>query len=160
MDFLSLCACTFSYSSPYHGVSLCISYFDGSVSSLWLPSTSTSVVIMYSTISRFLSFIHNAMFPRILTLTNAMLCIASASHAYALGPPLGITHLPLGHTPFILVSTNNDRDTHDSWGFLLPYIPPCILLISDMALGISHGIFLAMPLWIWDVLSSPVAAPT
>ena len=53
--FLFVCACTFAYSLLCHGASLCIYYIDSSVRSLWLPSVSISVVLMYSTRSGFLS---------------------------------------------------------------------------------------------------------
>ena len=83
--------------------------------------------------------------PRTLTTTDTMPFTALASHAYTLGPPQGLICLPLGCTPCILVNTNNDRDTHDAWGYVLPHILHHHLLISDSVRGISHGIFLAMP---------------
>ena len=146
-DFLSLYVCTFAYSLPlYHGGSLLhILLWWLCQLSIWLLSASTSVVLMYSTRSGFSLSIHKQCFQGQLTTTDAMPCTASASHAHALGPPQGPTYLPLGHTPSILVNTNNDRDAHDAWGFVLPHILHCYLLISDLVRGISHGIFSAMP---------------
>ena len=54
------------------------------------------------------------MLPRTLSSIDATLCTASASHAHALGPPLGPTYLPLGRTPSILVNTNNVGDAHNA----------------------------------------------
>ena len=53
------------------------------------------------------------MLPRTLISINATPCIASASHAHALDLPQGPTYLPLGHTPSILVNTNNIGDAHN-----------------------------------------------
>ena len=77
-------------------------------------SSSTSVVLVYSTRSGFSLLVRKAMFPRTLTATDATPCTASASHAYALGPPHGLTYLPVGHTPSILIDTNNDGDAHNA----------------------------------------------
>ena len=65
---------------------------------------------MYSTRSGFSLFICKEMLPKTLTTTGAMPCTVSASHVHALGLPQGPTYLPLGHTPSILVDTNNDGD--------------------------------------------------
>ena len=54
------------------------------------------------------------MLPKTLSSIDTTLCTASESHAHALGPPLGPTYLPLGHTPSILVNTNNVGDAHDA----------------------------------------------
>ena len=54
------------------------------------------------------------MFPRILTLIDATLCTASASHAHAPGALQGPTYPPLGNTLSTLVNTNNDGDAHDA----------------------------------------------
>ena len=54
------------------------------------------------------------MLPWTLSSIYATLCTMSASHAHALGPPLGPTCFPLGHTSSILASTNKVRDTHDA----------------------------------------------
>ena len=85
------------------------------------------------------------MLPRTLTITDFMPCTVSVSHVYALGPPQGPMYLLLGHTPSILVNTKNDRDAQDASGVLLPHILHHTLLILDLVLGISCGIFLAMP---------------
>ena len=114
MDFLSLYVSSFAYSSPYHGGSLCTSYCDGYVSSLWLLSAFTSVVLMYSTRSGFSLLVCKAILPRTLTTTDAMPCTISASYVYALDPPQGPTHLPLGCTLSILVDTNNDGYAHNA----------------------------------------------
>ena len=135
----------------------CTSYYNGSVSSFWCPSTSTSAVLMFSTRSGFSLFVCKAMLPRTLISIDAMLCTASASHVHAPGPPQGPTYLPLGCTPSTLVNTNNVGDTHDAWVFTPLCTLHCHLLILDLARGISHGISLAMPHWIRDIPSSLVA---
>ena len=52
------------------------------------------------------------MLPGVLISTDSMPYTASTSHANAPGLPQGPTHLPLGHTPSILVDTKNDGDAH------------------------------------------------
>ena len=100
------------------------------------------------------------MLPSTLITTDAKSFTASVSHEHALGPPQRPTYLPLGRTPSILVNTNNNGDTHDALGFILPhtlyYHPP----ISSLVRGISHGISLAISYLVQDVLLSLVAAPT
>ena len=54
------------------------------------------------------------MLPRTLSLIDAALCTASASHVHALGLSRGPTYLPLGRTPSILVNTNNVGDAYDA----------------------------------------------
>ena len=96
---------------------------------------------MYSTSSGFSPIVHKALLLKILTTTNAMPYTASKSHAHAVGPPQGLTYLPLGHTPSILLNTNNIGDAHNALGFLLPYILHCSLIILDLVLGIGHVVF-------------------
>ena len=67
---------------------------------------------MFSTRSGFSLFFYKAMLPRTLISIDATPCIASASHAHALGPLQGPTYPLLGHTPSTLVNTNSDRDAH------------------------------------------------
>ena len=78
------------------------------------PSTSTSVVLTFSTRSGFSLFFHRAMLPRTLSPIDATLFTASPSHVHALGLPLGPTYLPMGRTPSILVNSNNVGDAHDA----------------------------------------------
>ena len=160
INYLSLCVCYFIYSSLYCGDSLCISYCDGSVSSLWFSRVSTSVVLIYSTRSGFSLFIHKAMLPRTLISTDAAPFTMLESHAHALDPPQRPTYLLLGRTLSILVNTKNGGDIYGTWGILLPCILHHTLQVSHLVVGISFGISLAMLHWIWDVLSSPVSAPT
>ena len=54
------------------------------------------------------------MLPRTLSKTDATPCTALAFHAHALGLPQRPIYLPLGHTPSILVDTNNDGDAHNA----------------------------------------------
>ena len=54
------------------------------------------------------------MLPRTLTTTDPTPYTASASNAHALGLPQGPIYIPLGHTPSILVNTNNISDAHDA----------------------------------------------
>ena len=54
------------------------------------------------------------MLPRTLSSIDATLCTASASHAHALGPPLGPTYFPLGRSPSILANTNNVGVAHNA----------------------------------------------
>ena len=105
-------------------------------------------------------FVHKAMLPRTLSLIDAILCTASASHAHALGPPLGPTYLLLGHTPSILVNTNNVGDAHNAWVSVLPHTWHCHLPILGLVWGIGLGTSLAMLRWIQDVPSSWVAILT
>ena len=85
------------------------------------------------------------MLPRILISIDATPCTALASHAHTSGPPQGPTYLPLGHTPSILVNTNNVRDAHNARVFTPLCTLHCHLPILDLAGGISYSIFLAMP---------------
>ena len=103
--------------------------------------------------------VRKAMLPRTLSSIDATLCTASASHVHALGPPLGPTCLPLGHTPSILASTNNVGDVHDAWVSILPRTRHRHLPISGLVWGVSHGTSLAMLRWIRYVPSSRVAIP-
>ena len=54
------------------------------------------------------------MLPRTLSLIDATLCTASASHAHALSPLLGPTYPLLGRTLSIVVSINNVGVAHDA----------------------------------------------
>ena len=138
-------------------VSLCTSYYNGSVSSLWHLSTSISVVLMLSTSPGFYLVVHKAMLPRTHILANAILCTELASHANAPGPPQGSTYLPLGHTLSILASTNNGGNAHNAWVSTLPHTLHHHLLILGLVLSAGHGVFLTMPCWRRDVPSSLVA---
>ena len=82
---------------------------------------------------------------RTLTSPDAKPCTVSASHVHTLGLPQGPTYLPLGYTPSILVNTNNNRDAHDAWGFILPHTLHYHLPILGVVRDSSHGLFLAMP---------------
>ena len=156
--FLSVCTLLHTH---HHNVvvSLCMSFSDGSisVSDIWahlcqlywrsLPDLDFSLSV------------HKAMLPWTLSSIDAMLCTVSASHAHALGPPLGPTCLLLGCTPSILASTNNVWDAHDAWVFVPPHTQHCHLPISGLVWGVGHGTSLAMLRWIRDVPSSRVAIP-
>ena len=132
-------------------VSLCTSYYNGSVSSLWYPSISMSVVLMLSTSTGFSLMVRKAILPRTLILADVMLCTASASHVHAPGLPQRPTYLPLGHTLSILAGTNNGGNTHNAWVSTLPHTLQCYLPISSLVLSAGHGIFSTMPHWIQDI---------
>ena len=154
-DFFFLCACFLCILITVLWWYLsCTFYYDGSISYLWCPSTSMSAVLMFSTRSGFSLFVRKAMLSRTLISIDATLCSASASHAHTPGPLQGPTYLPLGHSPSILVNTNNIGDAHNAWVVTLLCTLHCHLLISDLVRGVSYGISLAMPHWIWDVPSS------
>ena len=113
----------------YHNVvvSLCTSFSDGSVS---FSDVRAHLRQLYWHSLPDLDFslsVHKAMLPRTLSSIDATLCTASASHAHALGPPLGPAYLPLGHTPSILVNTNNVGD----WG-----CPQCLSICSTSYLAL------------------------
>ena len=114
------------------------------LSDFWHPSTSTSVVLTFSTRSGFSLFVHKAMLPRTLISIDATLCTASASHVHVPGPLQGPIYLPLGCTLSILVNTNNIGDAHDAWVFILLCTLHCHLPISDLVRGIGRGTSLAM----------------
>ena len=141
-------------------VSLCTSLSDGSVS---FSDVRAHLHQLYWCSLPDLDFslsVHKAILPRTLSSIDATLCTASASHAHALGPPLGPTCLPLGCTPSILASTNNVGDGHDAWVSVLPRTQHCHLPISGLVWGVGHGTSLAMLHWIRDVPSSRVAILT
>ena len=145
IDFLSLCACSFVYSSLCHGGFSLAHLFLMAPSALWRPSTFTSAVPAFSTRSRFFLFVHKAMLPRTLISIDATPCTALASPDHALHPPQGPTYLPPGHTPSILVNIRSTGDTHDAWVFTPLYTLHHHIPISDLARGVSHGISLATP---------------
>ena len=135
-------------------VSLCTSFSDGSIS---ISDVQAHLCQLYWCSLPDLDFsfsVCKAILPRTLSSIDATLCTASAFHAHALGPSLGPTCLPLGHTPSILASTSNVGDAHDAWVSVLPCTRHCHLLISGLVWGISHGTSLAMLCWIRDVPSS------
>ena len=124
-------------------VSLCMSFYDGSVSSLTSEYIYVSCTdVLYQIWNS--PFIHKAMLPRTLSSIDAMLCTVSASHAHVLGLPMGPTYLPLGRTPSILVNTYNFKDAHDAWVFVVPCTQHYHLPISDLVRGIGCGTSLAM----------------
>ena len=110
----------------------------------WCPSTSTSVVLMFSTRSGFSLFVCKAILPRTLTSIHAMPYTASASHVHAPGQLQGPTYLPLGLTLSIFINTNNFGDAHNAWVFTLLCTLHCYLPISDLVRSIGCGTFLAI----------------
>ena len=137
---------SFTYSSLHHGGSLYIYYLGDSVSFLWLPSTPTSASLIYSTRSGFLS-ICITMLPRTFMTAKATPCSASVFYMHDLSLPQGPTYPLMGHSPSILKKTNNARGAHNAWGFILPHILHCHLLILDLVRSIICSTFLIMLYW-------------
>ena len=81
------------------------------------------------------------MLPRTFIATDSIPYTALASHSHTLRPPQGPIYLLLGHTISILINTNSVGDTYNALELLLTYILHFPLLISDLVLGIGHGIF-------------------
>ena len=73
-----------------------------------------SVALTLSISPGFFLVVCKAMLPKTLIFADAMLCTALASLVHASGPPQGPIYLPLGHTLYILASTNNGRNAHSA----------------------------------------------
>ena len=143
MDFLSLCAYSLHTHHCVMVVSLCIYFYDGSISLLTSEHIYVSCTDFLYQIWISL-FVHKAMLPRTLISIDATPCTASESHAHASGLLQEPTYPLLGRTPSTLVDTNSDGDAHNAGVFVLLCTLHCHLPILDLVRGAGHGTSLAM----------------